>query len=767
LKTGTPVFRLDELLAGSLSNKSKEVDRLVTKAIDRPRKQRPVNIEQRNAIRALTRPESPNKRTQKLPSAAPKPIKLETFWTPDYSTATRPDHIDANHWNEWVDSQVHPEIIKDRLKSIEGQQVIERLLEKKLEFLGSFEKVGKEWQRRKVGSQYANSEMRYELDRYQSVADGGGWWVNSGENPLSFPDLKPGDKPLRSSYGTFKPNEPRIDNEKTARKRRIDPNAKPAVIKYENPVGTKQELFERDLSFNAVPDTIASQIFEKYGVIQTQKEKEFGFWYTVWNHPEIPIYRVEGDKKDAALTSQGRVVISGQGVNAGYRSKDQNDVKLPERVLHPQLEIFAVPGREIRYAFDADENVNAILNVRRDMVREAELVEARGSRAFTIAWKPEQGKGVDDLIKISGPLAFERADLNAQPIESAANTHYRTEYNRIVRQVRKDLPDLAPEYLDVEVYLRAIAKGEPKDGDRILSQSDRARTLKDPEQVQQYIEQVKAAVPAYIQHRHELAKTQTAEQAAKRITRKVVAAVPTPDTKDSRDQKNRDIYHKIADEIATKFEPIEPKHLDAAVYKIAKARGLDCDAIIRHSSDVHGLNDEMAEKYIKRNAQLAKRLVLEPKTTKPKVVAKVPVDVKQQRELAAVQTRQAIGQATSTTEKQPLGENYREIYDKIANELDTKFEPVGQQRFNAAVYKIAQERGLDCDAIIRQSPAARGLESRLADQYVKRSATLAKRLVLEPKVVKTQKKIADSAQKPKVQNIKLDRVKKQDRGFSR
>jgi conjugative relaxase-like TrwC/TraI family protein len=654
LKTGTPVFRLDELLARSLSNKSKEVDRPVTQTIDRPKRQRPVNVEQRNAIRALTRPESPNKRTQKLPSTAPKSTKLETFWTPDYSTATRPDHIDEKHWNEWVDSQVHPELIKVRLKSIEGQQVIERLLEKKLEFLGSFEKVGKEWQRRKVGSQYANSEMRYEMNRYQSVADGGGWWVNSGENPLSFPDLKPGDKPLRSSYGTFKPNEPRIDNEKTARKRRIDPNAEPAVIKYENPVGTKQELFERDLSFNPVPDAIASQIFEKYGVIQTQKEKEFGFWYTVYQHPEIPIYRVEGDKKDAAVTSQGRVVISGQGVNAGYRSKDQHDVKLPERVLHPQLEMFAVPGREIRYAFDADENVNAILNVRRDMVREAELVEARGSLAFTIPWKPEQGKGVDDLIKISGPIAFEKADLNAKPIESAANTHYRTEYNRIVRQVRKDLPDLPPEHLDVEVYLRAIAKGELKDGDRVLSQSDHARTLKDPEQVQQYIEQVKTKVPEYRQYKRS------------------IAAAKAQNTKD------RKVYKEIAQSVKAEIGDLKPEQLDVEI------------------SLRLGLDNPNLERILGQSDRAKSCPTPEDKTVYIQSIQNAALQVSQTRE--AVQAQQA----QDRSEYETLAKRVRNTPAKLSTELvDTQIHWIGDNEGQLG----------DGDRLIAQSDHARSLSN--------------------------------------------------------
>jgi conjugative relaxase-like TrwC/TraI family protein len=756
LKTGTPVFRLDELLAGSLSNKSKEVDRPVTQTIDRPQKQRPVTVEELKNIRALTRPEKPTQRVKQPQSKISKPIKAEApFWTPDYSTAKRPDFIEPHHWEEFKQSAIHPEIIATRFKSVEDMGVYERLLSDKFMTMGAGQEITK--------------PMQKKMDEFAQVAEGA-WWYKAGKKVLDFPNLAVGQNPAVSTGGSLKPDPDnrREDTKKTNRKRERDPNAPTEFIKYENPLGPKKNLFERDLFFSDVPEAIAQRIYEKYNVTPTPQERAAGFWYVVYKHTEIPIYRIEGGKKDAALTSQGRAVIGGSGVNAGYRAYDLKENKLERRLLHPQLEIFAQPGREFRFANDQDTTVSAILNVRRDTVREAELLEEHGSKTLNIKWDGSgDRKGVDDLIAKDGPLAFEKADRNAYPMQREANIHYRTQYNALANEVKKEQPDISPEYLDVEVYLRAIAKGELKDGDRVLSQSDRARSLKDPNLVNTYIEQVKAAVPAYVQQQRELAKAKAAERAAKRVTRKVVEPQTAPETKESRDRKYRDIYHKIADEIATRFEPIEPKHLNAAVYQIAKAQGLDGDAIIRHSPDVRGLNDEMAKKYLKRNAQLAKRLVLEPKATKSKVVAKVRKDVQKHRELAAVQTQQAIAQATPTTEKQPLGENYREIYNKIADELDTKFEPVGQQRFNAAVYKIAQERGLDCDAIIRQSPVVSGLEGRLADQYMKRSATLAKRLVLEPKAVKTDKKIADNAQKPKVQNMKLDRVKKQDRGISR
>ncbi len=108
-------------------------------------------------------------------------------------------------------------------------------------------------------------------------------------------------------------------------------------------------------------------------------------------------------------------------------------------------------------------------------------------------------------------------------------------------------------------------------------------------------------------------------------------------------------------------------------------------------------------------------------------------------------------------------------YKEIALYVESNFN-ISPKDVDSAVYKIAQERGLDCDAIIRQSPIVLDLEGRLADVYVQRSATLAKRMVLEPKAVKTDKKIADNVQKSEkstAQDSKLDRAKKQDRGFSR
>jgi len=344
--------------------------------------------------------------------STPTPKKVEEFWSPG-ATAEPPSNIDPKHWIEWIEeSCIHPALAEARLKTIYGDAVYDRLLSEKLATLGS--------------GQYVTKPMARMMQGYEQLASDGGWWVDSGVDPRCFPTLEPGEIPEMSLYGTFKPNNPRQDESGKIRK-------------YENPRGVKKELFDRDLNFSAVPDEIAEQIYQKYGITPLASEKASGFWYVVYKHPEIPIYRTEGNKKDAAITSQGRVVISGQGVNAGYRAKNQEGNKLSARVLHPQLEVFAQPGREIRFAFDQDSKLSTILNVRQELVREAELLLERGCKIYSLQWDDREGKGADDLIKNFGPVAFERADILAVHIEQIMKQHYRTKYNSIARRVNEEL----------------------------------------------------------------------------------------------------------------------------------------------------------------------------------------------------------------------------------------------------------------------------------------------------------------------------------------
>lgn len=405
-------------------------------------------------------------------SSTPTPKKVEEFWSPG-ATAEPPSNIDPKHWLEWIeDSCIHPALAEARLKTIYGDAVYDRLLSEKLATLGS--------------GQYVTKPMARMMQGYEQLASDGGWWVDSGVDPRSFSTLKPGEIPDLSLYGTFKPNNPRQDESGKIRK-------------YENPRGVKKELFDRDLNFSTVPDEIAEQIYRKYGITPTASEKASGFWYVVYKHPEIPIYRTEGNKKDAAITSQGRVVISGQGVNAGYRAKDQSGDKLSARVLHPQLEVFAQPGREIRFAFDQDSKLSTILNVRQELVREAELLLSRGCNIYSLQWDHREGKGADDLIKNFGPVAFERADILAVHIEQIMKQHYRTKYNSIAKRVKEELGNISIERVDLEVYIRATVNGDIFDGARFVGESDSARALRQqkPETAEHYVSAISSVSGTY------------------------------------------------------------------------------------------------------------------------------------------------------------------------------------------------------------------------------------------------------------------------------
>lgn len=451
-------------------------------------------IAQELANRGMGITPKPKPKRQTKPLTKPVKLKDQVFWKPDYTGVERPERIDENHWNEWVESCVHPDVIKARLHSIEGDQVIDRLLGAKIEDIATRRKNGS---LKKVRSQYHIEDIRSlindrrepEVLSYQEMADGGGWWVDAGVDPRSFEGLGPHEEPATSLYGTFKPNPEtaRLDMKKTRKAQAKDPNAPPKYRKYENPMGPKRELFERDMAFQPVPAHIAQKIFAKYGVTQTDEEQANGFWYTVYKHPEIPIYRTEGDKKDAALVSQGRVVIGGQGVNIGYRAKDQKDSRLERRVLHPQLEVFAVEGREFRYTHDWDSEQSTVWNVRQEVVREAELIAERGCKLWRVAWKPEQGKGVDDLIGNHGPIAFEKADRNAYPMEREMKMYHRGQYTKLKNQLNRENPKGTN---DIAIYLKAIKEGDAMDGYRVILQSDAMRGIKSDKIRKRYMKAV-------------------------------------------------------------------------------------------------------------------------------------------------------------------------------------------------------------------------------------------------------------------------------------
>ena len=133
--------------------------------------------------------------------------------------------------------------------------------------------------------------------------------------------------------------------------------------------------------------------------------------------------------------------------------------------------------REFRFAYDRDTKNKSIVNVRRDLVRGIELLEERGCQVKVLKWDSEDGKGLDDLIANVGPLAYKNAQQNAIATSLDKKIHYRTEYNKLAKKVRQELgAKIGEERLDLEIYVRAVLKGDKADGARVVNESDRVRS---------------------------------------------------------------------------------------------------------------------------------------------------------------------------------------------------------------------------------------------------------------------------------------------------
>ena len=384
-------------------------------------------------------------------SPTPKPHKSEVFWQPEYPQ-NPPPNINQQHWEQFKSSAIHPDLIELNAQSISDVQVYERLLSEKLAKMGS--------------GQYVTAQMAREMKKYEQMAEGG-WWGGAGVDALSLINLKPGEKPTLSTWGCYKPDNPRIDQQKTQSK------GKTEVRKYENPAGSSRVPF-----LPQVPDEIAERIYQKHGINPTEAERQSGFWFVVKQYSQIPITVTEGFKKDLSSLSQGEVTIGLTGTNHIYRANDSEGNKLPQRLLNEQIAVFAQSGREFRFAYDQDTKATTVRNVRRDMVRGIELLEARGCACKVVQWNPEDGKGLDDLIANQGAQAYSSAQRNAIASDRDKRTHYRTEYNTIARKVASELDNVSAERLDLEVYIRALQKGEVSDGTRFVGESDTARSLR-------------------------------------------------------------------------------------------------------------------------------------------------------------------------------------------------------------------------------------------------------------------------------------------------
>jgi hypothetical protein len=178
-------------------------------------------------------------------------------------------------------------------------------------------------------------------------------------------------------------------------------NKKGEIQKYENSIGNGSRAYLPPVNQFA-RDAIAN----RYGVEVPPVGESFWDWLEA--HPEIEIIYTEGGKKALALLSQGFVAISLYGINGGYRSKDDQDNPCKPYLI-PDVARFSGPGRRIVLAFDQDTKPKTRVKVGKAIFKFSRLLEQIGCFVRVAVWNKLQGKGVDDLIAITGLEAWELA----------------------------------------------------------------------------------------------------------------------------------------------------------------------------------------------------------------------------------------------------------------------------------------------------------------------------------------------------------------------
>jgi putative DNA primase/helicase len=159
-----------------------------------------------------------------------------------------------------------------------------------------------------------------------------------------------------------------------------------------------------------VPKTIRKKIASRYG-LDVPMEGSFWEWVST---AKIPRIVTEGGKKGLAALSQGYVTISLFGCRCGGgKSKDDDGMELEPR-LTQDLERLAADNSIWLLAMDRDDSHKAKISVTKGKKHLGDALKiACNPFLEDIVWRPEQGKGIDDLIVSSGSGAFDRAYSDA------------------------------------------------------------------------------------------------------------------------------------------------------------------------------------------------------------------------------------------------------------------------------------------------------------------------------------------------------------------
>jgi hypothetical protein len=263
-----------------------------------------------------------------------------------------------DHQREWIEgSGIDPQITSLNLKSLDGTSPYEYLL-----YSDKLPRIN-------------TGRLSFSvLNRYHHLDDGG-WWC-SGVDVLTGDD---------ASWGCFKPNNPKWDDEKEKYR------------KYDHPEKVLTEIFALK-----IPNKFWQLVARRYNVALPENYQELphsAFWQWVIDHPQIPVIITEGAKKAGAVLSCGYVCIALPGIWNGIRQPKDADGNYDGMAsLIPQLQVFAQAGRRIYFCFDKDTNRNTVRSVNKAIARTAKLFLLKKCEVNIITWNPAMGKGIDDVL---------------------------------------------------------------------------------------------------------------------------------------------------------------------------------------------------------------------------------------------------------------------------------------------------------------------------------------------------------------------------------
>ena len=241
--------------------------------------------------------------------------------------------------SEWRASCVDEEIIQANVSVIHGEDVIDRL--------NLTDKLGD-----KTGTFITKGGAKI-LACYDSVIDGGGWYVNGLDPETNFAS--------RMDWGKLKPAWPRP---------RVN---RPGPQKYEQPCGMPaRAVFLENLS-------------------------KPGYWKSIQAVP-TDLYICEGEKKAGALLSLGFAAVSVSGI---WNATKKNE--WGKHQIIPDLKHFCQKGRHIYFVYDSEGVPRKDFNIYKAIKAAGRAFQREGCEVAWVSWDSSLGKGIDDVCANHGP----------------------------------------------------------------------------------------------------------------------------------------------------------------------------------------------------------------------------------------------------------------------------------------------------------------------------------------------------------------------------